>query len=57
MLKILSNVRFLARQDLAFRGDGDKSDSKFVRLLNLRSEDQSKLAAKNRQVYVSSQAK
>ena len=43
LLKILSNVRFLARQGLAFRGDGDESDSNFMRLLNLRSEDHSKL--------------
>ena len=43
LLKILSNVRFLARQGLAFRGDGDESDSNFMRLLNLRSEDDPKL--------------
>ena len=42
-LKILSNVRFLARQGLAFRGDGDESDSNFMRLVNLRSEDDAKL--------------
>lgn len=42
-LKVLSNVRFLARQGLALRGDGDESDSNFTSLLNLRSEDDSKL--------------
>ena len=39
LLKILSNVRFLARQGLALRGDGDESDSNFMQLLNLRGED------------------
>ena len=29
-LKILSNVRFLARQGLALRGGGDESDSNFT---------------------------
>ena len=43
-LKVLSNVRFLARQGLAFRGDADESDSNFMRLIRLRSEDNSKLA-------------
>ena len=41
LLKILSNVRFLARQGLALRGDGDESDSNFMQLLNLRGEDDS----------------
>ena len=42
-LKVLSNVRFLARQGLALRGDGDEADSNFMSLLNLRSENNSKL--------------
>ena len=42
-LIILSNIRFLARQGLALRGDGDESDSNFMTLLKLRSEDNSKL--------------
>ena len=42
-LKLLSNARFLSRQGLAFRGDGNESDSNFMRLLNLRSEDDSNL--------------
>ena len=39
LLKILSNIRFLGRQGLAFRGDGDESDSNFMQLFHLRSED------------------
>ena len=37
--KLLSNARFLARQGLAFRGDKDESDSNFIRMIHLRSED------------------
>lgn len=40
-LKLLSNARFLSRQGLAFCGDGDESDSNFIRLIHLRSEDDS----------------
>ena len=44
LLKLLSNARFLARQGLAFRGDGhEESDSNFMRLIHLRSEDNAKL--------------
>lgn len=39
LLKIVSNTVFLARQGLAFRGDGDESDSNFIRLLKLRGLD------------------
>lgn len=39
LLKILSNVRFLARQSLPLRGDGDGSDSNFTQLYLLREED------------------
>ena len=38
-VRILSNVRFLSRQGLALRGEGDESDSNFRQLLALRSED------------------
>ena len=38
-LKLLSNLRFLARQSLPLRGDGDESDSNFTQLLKLRGED------------------
>ena len=37
--KILSNIRFLARQGLPLRGHGDESDSNFNQLLKLQSED------------------
>lgn len=44
LLKLLSNARFLARQGLPFRGDGEeRCDSNFVRLIHLRAEDDDKL--------------
>ena len=44
LLKILSNLRFLARQSCAIRGDGDESDSNFVQLfIKLRGEDDPKI--------------
>ena len=39
LLKVLSTVRFLARQGLALCGSGDDSDSNLVQLLHLRAED------------------
>ena len=39
LLKILQNVRFLARQDLVLRDDGSEENSNFVQLLRLRAED------------------
>ena len=42
-LKPLSNVRFLARQALPLRGDGDESDSNFMQLLKLRGEDDARV--------------
>ena len=39
LLRILSNIRFLARQGLAFRGDTDEGDSNFLQLLKLHSVD------------------
>ena len=39
LLKILSNVAFLAWQGLAFRGDGDEVNSNFVQLLQLHGLD------------------
>ena len=41
--KILSNIRFLARQGLPLRGDQDESDGNFIQLLKLRGEDDPKL--------------
>ena len=43
LLKILSNLRFLARQGLAIRGSGDDKDSNFTQLLTLRSEDDGRI--------------
>ena len=44
LLKLLSNARFLARQGLPFRGDGEECcDSNFMRLIHLRAEDDDKL--------------
>ena len=34
LLKILGNIRFLARQGLAFRGSGDDENSNFSQLLS-----------------------
>ena len=43
-LKVLSNVRFLARQGLPLRGHGDhESDSNFLQLMKLRGEDDSRV--------------
>ena len=39
LLKILSSVRFLARQGLPLRGDMDETNSNFYQLLMLRGED------------------
>ena len=39
LLKILSNVKFLARQSLPLRGTGDDCDSNFIQLYLLREED------------------
>ena len=39
LMKIGENIRFLARQGLALRGDGDEHDSNFIQLLHLRAID------------------
>ena len=39
LLKVLSNLRYLARQGIAIRGDGDESNSNFMRLLRLRQNE------------------
>lgn len=41
LLKVLSSIRFLARQGLPLRGDGDETDSNLHQLLVLRGEDYS----------------
>ena len=35
LLKVLSNIRFLAQQGIALCGDGDENDSNFIQLLKL----------------------
>ncbi|XP_062523284.1 uncharacterized protein LOC134197946, partial [Corticium candelabrum] len=43
-LKVLSNIRFLARQGLPLRGHGDhESNSNFLQLMRLRGEDDSRV--------------
>ena len=42
--KILSNVAFLARQGLAFRGDSDEVNSNFLQLLQLRGLDDPRIS-------------
>ena len=44
LLKILSNIRFLARQSIAIRGDGDEENSNFIQLFKLRGEDDPKFS-------------
>ena len=44
LLKILWNVAFLARQGLAFRGDGDEINSNFVQLLQLCGLDDPRIS-------------
>ena len=38
-LRILSSIKYLARQGLPLRGDGDDSTSNFYQLMKLRGED------------------
>lgn len=38
LLKILSSIRYLARQGLALRGNGDETDN-FLQLLQLKAEE------------------
>ena len=45
LVTIAENIRFLARQGIALRGDGDESNSNFVQLLHLRAIDQPQLNA------------
>ena len=43
LLKIFEKIRFLARQGLPLRGDGDESNSNFVQLFKLHSADHSSM--------------
>ena len=45
LLKVMSNLRFLARQGLSMRGHKDKNDSNFIQLCRLRGEDDPRLMA------------
>ena len=46
-LKILSNLRFVARQGCAIRGHGDETDGNFYQLLKLCGEDHKIVRASN----------
>ena len=39
LLKIISCLRYLARQGLPFKGHGDKKDANFKQLIRFRVED------------------
>ena len=43
LLKVLQNVRFIARQGLPLRGDGIEENRNFIQLLKLRAEDDSRI--------------
>ena len=45
LLKVLSNLRFLARQGRSMRGHKDENDSNFVQLCRLCGEDDPRLMA------------
>jgi hypothetical protein len=45
LLNVLSIIRFLARQALPLRGDGDEKDSNFYQLLLLRGESMPEIKA------------
>ena len=42
-LKLMSSVKYLAREGLAFRSSGDESDSNFLQLLMHQAENCPKL--------------
>ena len=43
LLKILSSIRYLARQSLALRGRDDDSDGNLIQLLQLRGSEDSEI--------------
>lgn len=45
LLYVMSSIRFLARQALPLRGDGDEKDSNFYQLLVLRGENKPEIKA------------
>ena len=44
LLKIVSNLKFLARQGIALRGDGGDADSNFIQLMKMSARDDPYLA-------------
>ena len=44
LLKILANLKFLARQGIPLRGCGDDADSNFMQLMKMRARDDQHLA-------------
>ena len=44
LLQIVSSIRFLSRQGLAMRGDGDESDGNLNQLLRMKAEGDPNLA-------------
>ena len=42
-LKLMSSIRYLARQALPIRGDGNESNSNYMQLLKLRGEDDARI--------------
>ena len=58
LVTIAESIRFLARQALALRGDGDEHDGNLMQLLRLRAQDQPQLLTwleKKKDKYVSPQ--
>lgn len=52
LFKLIQNIKFLARQGIALRGDGDEKKSNFLQLLLLRSvDDPSLLSFKEKQIH------
>ena len=44
LYQILSSIKFLCRQGIALRGDGNESDGNFQRLLRMKAEEDPNLA-------------
>ena len=51
LLKVLSNLKFLARQGLPIRGHGEEIDSNFFKLLKLRQEDDPRIETWLKKTY------
>lgn len=43
LLKIFSSIRYLARQGLALRGNGDEEDGNFIQMSRLKAEEDPKV--------------